>query len=217
MKDKKIEKKPIDYDYVLVILGDSNVGKTSVFRKIGYNSFEGKRISTIGIDKVTLSYEIGNPKKEFKMALIDTPGTEKNFQGEYVINFVKNSDAALLLYDITNKQSFENLDKWIKRAKEIIADKRNYTFFIMGTKKDLVESNKKKREVEANSAEAKCSGSKEDALIWAEEISSKELRQYDLSKKFEGFLEKISKQRESKKIKEEKLQEEEEKCCCFIF
>ena len=54
----------MDAEYKMILVGDSNAGKTSLFRKISKNVFNEKMVSTIGIDKTTLEYEINIKENE---------------------------------------------------------------------------------------------------------------------------------------------------------
>ena len=203
------EIKEIDQDcvYTLALIGDSPVGKTTLFRKVNSGEFAEKRITTMGIDKSTIiSNRIGN--KTMDLALFDTSGEKKYRTMESITTLLKNSDAVIILYDITNKESFNNIDSWIIFANEYIQDKNTYTFFLMGTKNDLDN----KREVSEEDAKEKCL---KENLKWAGEISSKELDQDELKEKFNKFLTIIHNRRRNKKIQAPENKKKKGCCNCF--
>ena len=103
--------------------------------------------------------------------MIDTAGQEryKSLSKAYY----KSSDAAIILYDITEKNSFNNINNWIESIKSSVNsnNENNYTIFLMGSKLDLVESEKKERMVLEEEAIKKCD---EYKIEWGGECSSKE-------------------------------------------
>jgi len=120
----------------IIILGDMMVGKTTFLLKYIDNFSPKLYISTMGID-----YKIKKIKyKDIDVVLQiwDTAGQER-----YKVitkSFVKGADAIIFMYDITNKESFMNIKKWIE-------DTEDYSFnskkIIIGNKIDMEE----KREV----------------------------------------------------------------------
>ena len=198
-EEEEINQIDKDYIYSLVLLGDSPVGKSCLYKKIRTGEFEGKITTTMGIDKSTIiSNEIGDKKMD--LSLIDTSGEQRYREVEPITTALKNSDAAIILYDITKKESFNNIDTWINFANEYIQDKNTYTFFLMGTKSDLEDE----RAVSEEEAKGKCLSNN---LKWAGEISSKTLSKDELNERFNGFLKIIHNRRKNKKIEEEKKQE----------
>ena len=104
-------------EYKLILLGNSAVGKTSLFKKITTGEFYEKNISTIGMDRRTIQLDLevkekGVPiTKSFDIALVDTAGQER-FKS-ITKTYYKESDGILLIYDVTNRESFEQLKIWI--------------------------------------------------------------------------------------------------------
>ena len=101
--DESIEKEP--YNFKIILLGNSNVGKTSIMKRYIDQNFEEKYFNTIGVD-----YEIKNIKilEEYvKLSVWDTAGQEKyrSINKRYYIG----SDACFLVFDLTSKQSFDDL------------------------------------------------------------------------------------------------------------
>ena len=178
-------------DYKVVLIGNSGVGKTSLFKKITTGQFSEKNISTIGMDKKTLNLEIevnqDNQivKKEVNVSLVDTAGEER-FRS-ITKNYFKESDGILLLYDVTNKESFKNVETWIKSIHESLGNHRNskYIIILIGNKIDLIGVDGKEREVSTEEGENTC---KEKDLVWGGECSVKNIEFDELEKKFQGYV-----------------------------
>ena len=164
-------------EYKFALLGDSSVGKTSIFRKISTGNFSEQNIATIGTDKRTINYsdievELNGEKvkKSFEISLFDTAGQER-FRS-ITKNYIKGSDGIILIYDITNRDSFEHIEIWLQNIKEILSDWKTSTYSIMllGNKLDLLDNGESKRMVETEESERKCSNS---GIIWGGECSAK--------------------------------------------
>ena len=119
----------------VVIIGDSSVGKTSIMKTYLHNSFDPKEQNTIGafMDKFTIKTEYFN--KNLEIQLWDTAGQEQYRSLGPV--YYRGSAAAIIVFDITNLQSFENLDEWVKSLYSV-CDKSTKIIFV-GNKKDLLE------------------------------------------------------------------------------
>ncbi|MBI9045451.1 MAG: GTP-binding protein [Anaerolineaceae bacterium] len=118
----------------VVILGDGNVGKTSLVRRFCSDRFESSRVATIGVDFQTKNVQLES--KELKLSLWDMAG-QKQFQSVRE-NFYKGSKAAILVYDLSCWESFINLRLWIKEINAIVPGIR---FYIAGNKSDLIDQN----------------------------------------------------------------------------
>ena len=120
-------------NYKIVIIGDINVGKTSILSRFRYGSFEPSYMPTLGIDFFTknLFYE----DKTIRLILWDTAGQER-FRS-LIPSYLKNTDCIIIVYDITNKESYISLNHWLKNAKENTAE--GTIFVICGNKLDLKE------------------------------------------------------------------------------
>ncbi len=100
--------------------------------------------------------------------------------------YYKSSEAALILYDITKKNTFENINDWIQSINtSTLIDKNKYVIFVMGTKIDLVESGKREREVTEEEAIEMCQKNK---VEWGGECSNKEYSLEKLKGIFKGFI-----------------------------
>ena len=102
----------------VVLLGESGVGKTCIIARFINNTFEENLISTTGASYAgkTMTFdEFGG--KSLKFEIWDTAGQEKYRSLTKI--FYKDAGAAILVYDITRKESFEEIQKyWINQIKE---------------------------------------------------------------------------------------------------
>ena len=93
----------------LILIGDSGVGKTCFADRYFKNYFGGTIVS-IGIDKEIKFIKIGN--EEYKLTVWDTAGSER-FRA-LPKKYYQNADGVLLLFDVTQEDSFNNVSDWIK-------------------------------------------------------------------------------------------------------
>ena len=167
----------IKVEYKLALLGDTSVGKTCLFKKLTTGIFMEKLISTIGVDKKTFNVDIEvtenqqKVKKLVNISLVDTAGQER-FR-TITKSYFKGSDGIILMYDLTNKDTFEHVENWIKSIYEAIGNMENspYLIMLLGNKLDLIESKEKEREVKLEEGENKC---KEHKIMWGGECSVKD-------------------------------------------
>ena len=184
----------MDAEYKMILVGDSNAGKTSLFRKISKNAFNEKMVSTIGIDKTTLEYEINikenekEVKKNIQILLFDTAGQERYLSSTK--SYYKRANGVILLYSIIDKRSFDNLSKWLNEVKEVLDnhEKGKYLIFLIGTKYDIVKDNEDKRQVTVNEASEFCD---KNNLLWYGEYSSKDTSQETFNNLFAEFGKKL--------------------------
>jgi len=190
-------------NYRFILIGNSGVGKTSFFRKLSTGEFYEKNISTIGIEKKTFNLDInmdnnGKPEnKKFDIYLFDTAGQEK-FRA-ITFNYFKGTDGILLIYDITDKSTFESVEQWIKSIREAIGDNSSeskYAIVLIGNKSDLVEEEIKEREVSGDEAKKIC---EKYEMLWGGEQSIKSIDLETLTKLFETYVTEIYKKVGEKK------------------
>ena len=118
----------------IIILGNSEVGKTSFLIRFTKNKFDETYLATIGID---YKYRIINiENKLYKLMFYDTVGEER--YKSIPKNHIKNVQGIILMYDITNKKSFDSIIDWISDVKEIKGE--NFPMILVGNKIDLNES-----------------------------------------------------------------------------
>ena len=183
---------PIDYNIILI--GNSAVGKTSLFKKIMTGSFSEKNISTIGMDRKSfiIDAEVDDKGKKvtknFNISLIDTAGEER-FKS-ITKTYFKGADCVLLIYDVTNRESYDNVSMWIDSIHDSIGNHETskYIIVLMGNKIDLIGVDGRTRAVEENEAITKCQDSK---LNWGGECSAKTFSDSDLKNLIKGYVVKM--------------------------
>ena len=120
----------MDITLKFIILGDSNVGKTSLLLKYTDNYFVDSHVATIGIDYKIKIVTINGVN--LKLQIWDTSGQERFRSMTYT--FLKNANGIIFVYDITNKKTFEGIKEWIKDAENNGA---SFEKIIIGNKCDL--------------------------------------------------------------------------------
>ena len=98
-----------DYKLKLVVVGDSGVGKTNLIKRFANNTFNSNSKATVGVEFLSKSFKINN--RVFKIEMWDTAGQER--YKSITAAYYKGAKGALVVYDITSKLSFENLDKYL--------------------------------------------------------------------------------------------------------
>ena len=195
-------KHPKKIFYKIILIGDSLVGKTCLFRKLTKGTYSNKNISTIGMDQTTVTKTISIPKDpndesspeeeaDFTIHLWDTAGQER-FRA-ITSGYFKQSHGLILLYDITNRVSFENLGKWIGAVTDTLGEaekagnnKNKYALILLGNKADLED----KRKVGYEEAEKICKTKK---IFWGGEISVQDMTVEELNDKFCEIVKEIYK------------------------
>ena len=100
----------------VVLIGESGVGKTSIITRYSSNTFSSTLSPTSGANFTTKTVEIKDYNQKIKFEIWDTAGQEKYRSLAKV--FYKNSSACILVYDITRRNSFEELKNfWINEIK----------------------------------------------------------------------------------------------------
>jgi small GTP-binding protein len=114
-KDKNKDSNKDEIEFKLITLGDSGVGKTSIIKRFISGKFDMKTISTIGFGNFSKEITLKNGTK-IKLSLIDTAGQE-NYQA-LSTTYIKNADGVLFVFAHNNKESFNNIKKWLDNFKE---------------------------------------------------------------------------------------------------
>ena len=120
----------------IVLLGDSGVGKTSIAQRFANNTFNENNSGTIGASFISKIINIPNSDKSIKFQIWDTAGQEK--YRSLASMYYKDSNAAIIVYDITKINSFEGMKFWVNELKNNISDD-NYQIAIAANKSDLIE------------------------------------------------------------------------------
>ncbi|UCE13218.1 MAG: GTP-binding protein [Candidatus Heimdallarchaeota archaeon] len=127
--------------------GSYQVGKTSLIRRYAENKFSHDYIPTIGVDITTKRLIVQD--HQIKLLLIDTAGQE--FFGKIRPAYYQGAFGCIVVYDITRKETFEELDRWIADFKSIVGEETFIT--IIGNKSDLDESRSVSKEEASTFAE----------------------------------------------------------------
>ena len=120
------------YIIKLLTLGDTTVGKSSIVLRFSDDQFDDTIFSTIGIDFKTKFMKVKD--STVKVLIWDTAGQEK-FQN-VAKSYYKGANGVLLVYDISNRKSFERVEFWLKELKENNKIDDLY-LYLVGNKKDL--------------------------------------------------------------------------------
>jgi len=193
--------------FQIILLGDSQVGKTCLFHYFSGIKYKPNYIATIGIDHVLKTYEITKDNQNYSIDLkiYDTSGQEryKSISNSYY----KKVNGAIFMYDVTDKKTFKNINNWILELKNKSYSK-NIICGILGNKIDKIG------EIDVN----------DDNKIFQNEISDEEINEFKEELKKDDFnveFEKISAKfgtnvddfmkKYSEKLLENKLNKNEEK------
>ncbi|CAL8305229.1 unnamed protein product [Merluccius merluccius] len=120
-----------DYNHLfkLLIIGDSNVGKSSLLLRFADNSFSGSYITTIGVDFKIRTVDIDGER--VKLQIWDTAGQER-FR-TITSTYYRNTHGVIIVYDVTNPESFVNVKRWLN---EITQNCDNVSKILVGNKND---------------------------------------------------------------------------------
>ncbi len=120
--------------YKLVFIGDQSVGKTSIISRFQYDTFDDHYQTTIGIDFVSKTVPVDDGT--VRLQLWDTAGQER-FRS-LIPSYIRDSHVAVVVFDITNRESFESTAKWIADAR---AQRGNDVVIVLvGNKTDLADN-----------------------------------------------------------------------------
>lgn len=126
-----LTKENIDYKCNIITIGDSTVGKTSILSTYVGNKNPLKQVSTVGIDYFTKDFEIN--KKIIRVKIWDTAGQER--YRSITDSFYKSSHGILLVFDISSRDTFNNLKIWIQTLN--LKVKTSINKILIGNKCDL--------------------------------------------------------------------------------
>ncbi|XP_038058311.1 ras-related protein Rab-8A-like isoform X2 [Patiria miniata] len=123
--------KTYDFLFKLLLIGDSGVGKTCVLFRFSEDAFNSTFISTIGIDFKIRTIDLDG--KKIKLQIWDTAGQER-FR-TITTAYYRGAMGIMLVYDITNMKSFENIRNWIRNIEEHASS--DVEKMILGNKCDM--------------------------------------------------------------------------------
>lgn len=124
-------KKAYDLLFKLLLIGDSGVGKTCILFRFSDDAFNTTFISTIGIDFKIKTIELRG--KKIKLQIWDTAGQERFHT--ITTSYYRGAMGIMLVYDITNSKSFDNIAKWLRNIQEHAND--DVEKMILGNKCDM--------------------------------------------------------------------------------
>ena len=132
--------------FKILLIGDLGVGKSCVILRYVEGDFPGNIMSSIGVDFKTKQIELDD--HSIKMQIWDTAGHEK-FR-TITTSYYKSAQAIIILYDITQKSSFDHIRNWITEIDKF--GKQGVLKVIVGNKLDLENNRKIKKEDAENLA-----------------------------------------------------------------
>ncbi|XP_033987312.1 ras-related protein Rab-19-like [Trematomus bernacchii] len=150
-----------DFLFKIILIGDSNVGKTCLVQNFKSGIFSERQQNTIGVDFTVRTVDIEG--KKVKMQVWDTAGQER-FR-TITQSYYRSAHGAIIAYDITRQGTFDSVTHWIKEVE--IYGANNVVLVLIGNKCDL----EKERQVQFEEA---CNLSKEKEILAALETSAKE-------------------------------------------
>lgn len=138
---EEVEIKPSDdltvkeeYKFKVVIVGDSGVGKTNLVKRFITNTFNKESKATVGVEFLSKNFIING--KVFKIELWDTAGQER--YKSITSAYFKGAKGAMVVYDVTNKPTFDNVDKWCSELQT--KGSKTINIVLIGNKTDLKEN-----------------------------------------------------------------------------
>ena len=119
----------------LIIIGDSNVGKSCLLQRFCDDEFTPSFIATVGMDHRSRSISLPT-RDTVKLQIWDTAGQEQ--YKAMTSNFYRSSMGVAVVYDVTWRRSFMNVPNWMKNLEEHASD--GIVKYLVGNKSDLSES-----------------------------------------------------------------------------
>ena len=121
------------YSYLLkyIVIGDTSVGKSCILLQFLEKKFKFDHDTTIGVEFGSKVISVND--KQVKLQIWDTAGQE-TFKS-ITRSYYRGSIGVVLVYDITNRDSFSNISKWLDETKSYANDK--VVIMLVGNKTDL--------------------------------------------------------------------------------
>lgn len=133
-----------DFSLKVVVVGDSGVGKTCLLLRYVRDVFDPDTQPTLGVEFLTKIIE--TDKRKIQLQLWDTAGQE--LFRSVTRGYYRGSAGAFLVFDLTNHDSFEHINRWLTDVKDVARD--DVVTILIGNKADLSD----KRDVTREEAEA---------------------------------------------------------------
>mmetsp|Transcript_107059 Transcript_107059/g.301263 ORF Transcript_107059/g.301263 Transcript_107059/m.301263 type:complete len:228 (+) Transcript_107059:66-749(+) len=126
----------IDYEFKLIIIGDAHAGKSSFMHQFLDGKFRQLTSHTIGVEFGSKVLSVG--EKNVKLNIWDTAGQER--YRAVTRSYYRGAVGALILYDLTSRDSFNNVTDWLQDAKEQAFS--GISIVVVGNKRDLTDQRK---------------------------------------------------------------------------
>jgi len=124
------------YEFKLVIVGDSNVGKSSLLMRLIDRSFSIDHFTTIGADCKMKHIYLGD--ESCRLQIWDTAGQER-FES-IATSFYRGAHGIILVYDVSDRKSFESVTKvWLRQVENSV-NGRDLNMILVGNKRDVPDS-----------------------------------------------------------------------------
>ena len=120
-----------DLTFKIIVIGDSGVGKSCLTNRATTNLFEDAYSATVGFE--FLSFNVKMDEKVIKLQIWDTCGQE--LYRSLITNFHRNSSLAIIVYAINSKDSFDNIEMWLRELRT--NSNPDVKAFLIGNKNDL--------------------------------------------------------------------------------
>jgi Ras-related protein Rab-21 len=128
--------------FKVVLLGEGRVGKTSILLRYTKGEYSDKQVSTLQASYLDKKISVGNPPTSVQLSIWDTAGQER-FHALGPI-YYRDASGALLVYDITDLESFNKVQTWVKELRKIVGN--DIVIVIAGNKIDMEKNRNVKRE-----------------------------------------------------------------------
>ena len=150
--DSREEVQNPDLSFKVILIGETGVGKTCIMLRASRDEFTPEHTVTLGADFA--NYYLNVNKKSVKLQMWDTCGLE--MYKSMVRVFFKGSDAAFLVFDVSNSKSFSTLSTWLKELREFTSP--DVLCYLIGNKIDMQNRAVSKAEAEEFTAKYQLSG-----------------------------------------------------------
>ena len=124
-----------EFQIKIIVIGDSSVGKTNFIFRFVENKFNPAYVTTVGFDYKSKIIKLPKSKKRVKVQIWDTAGQER--YNAINKNLFQKVQGVIIMYDITNRNSFDNIGKWLHLLSQSVSNKIK---MLVGNKLDLSDS-----------------------------------------------------------------------------
>ena len=123
-----------EFQIRIALLGDSGVGKTNFIFQFIEGKFSKIYVTTIGFDNKSKIVKLPKSKKNIKVNFFDTAGQERYMALNK--NLFHKVQGIILMYDLTNRESFENIEKWLNMLEQTVSNKE---IILVANKLDIAD------------------------------------------------------------------------------